>query len=526
MVNSKHGLLGHTLWLVFLAGVNSHSPLWRTHRSWWPLNTRTDHCPLFPGSGCADGTTEGFQNDRHPNIAACDGHWQGHVQNSSHLCAPGWQVCSYREEGLLKGIEWADATAMPGCYAFNAAQDGGQCQPCTSHLEQDDLAGVGGGCAHQSYGQRSCISGGQIAVSCCVDTHFGQACSFRPGLATGVLCCRLPGNEHSMRNTWTAGWILVFSLLSGVPPQILVEPQRMTHVTSGVTFVLSCQAMGSPTPVVTWYRNGHTLPANESRISTFDSGQMSRLRFLLKFFLKTLSFNCMGCFQVICSSQRRGQRILQTMNAMSQTVLAAIHLLPKFLSQVGYCGARIKSCAYIKHCASFLQITHRDAVMAQRTHSSSMRRSRHAREHGKVTWRGGGACVQKAGKCATLAIPLFWKCWPGRMQQIQRVAMHTMQPMPLTSVLGEYATWRDWRTHPFEVWCSSGVIVGTWQALDVIAAGSGDTTGHAWPRAGWMSSGPEMTTAAITTLMWCLVCSAAGAHADPEVSLEDLDYVR
>ena len=59
------------------------------------------------------------------------------------------------------------------------------------------MAGVGRGCPHQSFGQKSCISGGQIDVSCCIDTHFNRACQYRPGLATGVLCCKLPGKMQT-----------------------------------------------------------------------------------------------------------------------------------------------------------------------------------------------------------------------------------------------------------------------------------------------------------------------------------------
>ena len=60
---------------------------------------------------------------------------------------------------------------------------------------------------------------------------------------------------------------------AGVPPQILVKPSAMTHVTTGVTFVLSCQAMGNPTPSVQWYKDGKLLPRNISRVSVFDSGK-------------------------------------------------------------------------------------------------------------------------------------------------------------------------------------------------------------------------------------------------------------
>ena len=37
---------------------------------------------------------------------------------------------------MLSSITWEDATRMTGCYAINAAQDGGQCRPCTNHVEQ------------------------------------------------------------------------------------------------------------------------------------------------------------------------------------------------------------------------------------------------------------------------------------------------------------------------------------------------------------------------------------------------------
>ncbi len=47
---------------------------------------------LYTDSGCADGTTDGLQDDLHPKIAACDGAWEGHVDNSSDLCAKGWKV--------------------------------------------------------------------------------------------------------------------------------------------------------------------------------------------------------------------------------------------------------------------------------------------------------------------------------------------------------------------------------------------------------------------------------------------------
>ncbi|KAK2174721.1 hypothetical protein NP493_757g00009 [Ridgeia piscesae] len=168
------------------------------------------------------------------------------------LCADGWHVCSSQDARLLKTITWKAATGVTGCFAFNAAQDTGECRPCLSSLEQDDLAGIGRGCPHQSYGHQSCITGGKIDVSCCVDTHFNRACTFRPGLASGVLCCQNPGRR----------------------PEILVHPKSFSQLSTGVTFVLSCRARGSPPPLVLWYKDGVLLPNGASRISVLDSGYL------------------------------------------------------------------------------------------------------------------------------------------------------------------------------------------------------------------------------------------------------------
>jgi hypothetical protein len=85
-------------------------------------------------SGCADGTREGLHSMK--RIAACTGEWRGHIVNADHLCAPGWAVCSHEDRKLLKEITWTDATEFGGCFAFNAAQDGGNCHECRDHLEK------------------------------------------------------------------------------------------------------------------------------------------------------------------------------------------------------------------------------------------------------------------------------------------------------------------------------------------------------------------------------------------------------
>ena len=86
------------------------------------------------GSGCADGSSEGLEH--HGKVAACEGEWAGHVQNSSYLCARGWRVCGWYDEHVLKTITWKDAMSVEGCFAFNAAQDGGECKECRSFLEE------------------------------------------------------------------------------------------------------------------------------------------------------------------------------------------------------------------------------------------------------------------------------------------------------------------------------------------------------------------------------------------------------
>lgn len=68
-------------------------------------------------------------------LSICKGSWSGHISNSSHLCAPGWGVCSHKEQHLLSLIHWKQATAIRGCYAINAAQDGGRCRECRDTMD-------------------------------------------------------------------------------------------------------------------------------------------------------------------------------------------------------------------------------------------------------------------------------------------------------------------------------------------------------------------------------------------------------
>ncbi|KAL5021870.1 hypothetical protein ScPMuIL_001025 [Solemya velum] len=206
--------------------------------------------PVSSGSGCADGTREGLRH--HREVAACGGQWTGHINNGSSLCAPGWKVCSWHDREPLQAITWEEAISVQGCYAYNAAQDGGRCRACEDNMDQDDLAGLGGGCPHKNQGQSSCISGGRIDASCCVDSHFQKACQYHPGIADGILCCKMPTRK----------------------PKIVVKPKERMAVYTGLIFLLTCQASGVPPPRIVWYKDGTQLPANNQRISVLSSGDL------------------------------------------------------------------------------------------------------------------------------------------------------------------------------------------------------------------------------------------------------------
>ncbi|KAK3094428.1 hypothetical protein FSP39_001668 [Pinctada imbricata] len=204
---------------------------------------------LAEKSGCADGSESVLK--QHNKISVCPGKWTGHIRNATHLCSPGWKVCSFEDYSMLRDVRWEHATSFEGCYAINAAHDGGKCRECREDLNRDDLAGIGRGCPHQNYGQTSCISGGRIDASCCVDAHFQEACHHRPGIITGVVCCKIPT----------------------IKPRIIVKPRQYMEVNMGLIFLLTCQASGSPLPRVKWYKDGREIRSNR-RIQALSSGDL------------------------------------------------------------------------------------------------------------------------------------------------------------------------------------------------------------------------------------------------------------
>jgi hypothetical protein len=139
--------------------------------------------------GCASGERAGLVNRRtYPKIAACTGSWQGDVSNGVALCGNGWHVCR-GDEPAMKAMTWEEGTSFDGCFAFDAAQDEGQCLPhCSSHVgtvdtaENIDMGGLGGGCIQRFH--TSCISNGRI------DASFNSmtGCNYAEHLS-GVVCC-------------------------------------------------------------------------------------------------------------------------------------------------------------------------------------------------------------------------------------------------------------------------------------------------------------------------------------------------
>ncbi|KAH9508545.1 hypothetical protein Btru_051976 [Bulinus truncatus] len=210
---------------------------------WWSVRVRAD-------SGCSDGSRESLHSFDH--VAGCHGVWEGHINNANSLCAPGWRVCTSFDIDILRNISWHQAMAVQGCLAINAAQDGGRCRECRGDLEHDDMAGIGKNCPHKTVGHKSCISGGRMDASCCVDSHFYTACHYKPGVTTGVACCRLPAKR----------------------PNIVVKPPARKKLYKELIIVLTCQATGMPPPKVNWYKDGRRLIKGNPRIDILSSGEL------------------------------------------------------------------------------------------------------------------------------------------------------------------------------------------------------------------------------------------------------------
>lgn len=182
------------------------------------------------------------------NVRACSGDWTGHVQFADNLCGSQFKVCSWLNQRELGEIPWTQATGVPGCYAYNAAQDGDTCSACKEDLGSDDMAGVGRDCPHVNFGQRGCLSSGKIEASCCVDTLQLNACRHRRGI-TGVLCCR---------KDW-------FFDTNGVEEKRTPETQQRVH-TAGEKIELKCPLVVWQKGQIQWERSGSPLAGSSSAI--------------------------------------------------------------------------------------------------------------------------------------------------------------------------------------------------------------------------------------------------------------------
>ena len=146
-------------------------------------------------TACADGSREGTMDKvRYPKIAQCNGTWYGSIGSTSgtgapnKLCGLNFHVCnsSAADQTLMKAVAQSDAF-QPGCWSINAANDFGNCGPCTNTADTNDLAGMGASCQGKitNYGT-SCISGNyriDSAVGTCVRNN-GQF-----NWILGVMCC-------------------------------------------------------------------------------------------------------------------------------------------------------------------------------------------------------------------------------------------------------------------------------------------------------------------------------------------------
>lgn len=157
--------------------------------------------------GCADGTREGFVDDvAWPNIAACQATWAGDLSAAADaVCGANFHVCTPADTELAT-VNFAQATAFPGCFAYRASNDGFDgCEPleCQGRPDRDDMAGMGRGCLLVSGvsrapstipdGGTTCLADrSRIDAQCCAAsvTIGGRSSGCRQRSEDGVVCCR------------------------------------------------------------------------------------------------------------------------------------------------------------------------------------------------------------------------------------------------------------------------------------------------------------------------------------------------
>ncbi len=148
--------------------------------------------PAGAANGCADGTREGLVSQAaFPKIAACAGKWSGDVSGAGALCAQGWKPC-LGVDASIKKVNYGQARAFGGCFAFDSAHDNNKCySDCSAAVAKGvdnakniDMGGMGGACKYAYSSAGSCLASGRIDAS----TNSGTGCNYYSGLS-GVICC-------------------------------------------------------------------------------------------------------------------------------------------------------------------------------------------------------------------------------------------------------------------------------------------------------------------------------------------------
>ncbi|KAJ8025517.1 Vascular endothelial growth factor receptor 3 [Holothuria leucospilota] len=145
--------------------------------------------------GCMDGSIDGLGHLR--DVVACNGPWKGHVSRGKVHCSPGWRVCSNEDWTLLKRISWFDATGINGCYAYDAAVNGGKCSSCKEGSNHS-MGGIGRHCSKRRKRQSSCLAQGRIDVYSPLSEGGQPSCDYQQGLISGVLCCKISAHKQRL----------------------------------------------------------------------------------------------------------------------------------------------------------------------------------------------------------------------------------------------------------------------------------------------------------------------------------------
>jgi hypothetical protein len=171
-----------------------------------------------PG-GCVDGSREGFVDmTTYPGIAACEGVFEGFISSVSakSLCSSGWHVCTGLEV-QQREITVQEADAFPGAFAFDSANDCGNChETClgamtgtsingfcavsATEYTDPDLECMGAGCnVRTGSPHTSCLLTGRTDAP---NTAGRNGCSWYEDLS-GVVCCLETGCADRTREGLT-----------------------------------------------------------------------------------------------------------------------------------------------------------------------------------------------------------------------------------------------------------------------------------------------------------------------------------